>query len=99
MCLVRLNRRDLIAQHAESEQPKKDALHHQEDHQQVVLGAGVALVAAADAHDVLNQHEDHGVHAGHKHPENKEQEELVIAHTHAVIHPSKENKYMHNMLA
>ncbi len=57
----------------------------------MVLRVGVAFVAAADAHDVLHQHEDHRVHTGDAHPEHKQQEELVIAHTHAVIHPSENN--------
>ena len=45
--LVRADRRQLVAQHAQREQAEQDALHHQEDHEQLVATGGVALVASA----------------------------------------------------
>ena len=86
--LIALDGRHLVAQHAQREQPEKDAFHHQKDHQEVVFRPGVALVALADAVDVLAQHQHHAVHARDEHPEHEQQEQLVVAHAHAVVHPT-----------
>lgn len=85
--LVGLNRAHLVAQHAQGEQPKENALYHEEDHQQLVGGAGVAAVAPVDTGNVLHQDEDHGIETGYEDPKDKQQEQFVVAHAHAVVHP------------
>ena len=85
--LVALNGGQLVSQHAQRKEAEESGLDHQEDDVQVAAAREALSLVVHDAAHVAPQHQHDGVQAGHQHPEHEQQEQLVIAHADAVVHP------------